>query len=71
MSLEDAQEGKRYKVTWNDCCAKGNFTATLLLKTYVPDPPEPELFFESATFDNGVILKSPWYGYTAEEVTTR
>ena len=53
MELEDAEEGKRYRVEWDDCCAHGNFEAILERKNYVP---EPEPYFESLTFANGVTI---------------
>lgn len=54
--MESAEEGRRYRVKWDDCCAAGSFEAVLERKNYVPDPPEPEPFLESLTFDNGVTI---------------
>ena len=66
MKLEDAEEGKRYRVKWDDCCAGGNFEAVLLRKNYVPDPPEPEPFLEDVTFANGVTVSG--HGVALEEI---
>jgi hypothetical protein len=58
MSLEDATEGMRYRVTISDCCVEGSFDAVLLLKTYLPDDgTDPQL--DTVHFDNGVTL-SGW-----------
>jgi hypothetical protein len=65
MELESTEEGKRYRVAWGDCCAQGNFEAVLTRKNYVPDPPEPEPFLESLTFDNGVTISG--HGVALEE----
>lgn len=54
--LDRAEEGKRYRVSWNDCCTQGSFEAVLESKNYVPDPPESEPFLENVTFGNGVTL---------------
>ena len=62
MELEDAEEGKRYRVTWHDCCAVGSFEALLERKNYVPDPPEPEPFLEGLTFANGVTISGRGVG---------
>jgi hypothetical protein len=56
MRLEEAETGRKYRVTWQDCCAEGSFEAVLERKNYVPDPPEPEPFLESVTFANGVTI---------------
>ena len=56
IELADAKEGRRYRVTWGDCCCDGSFEAILERKNYVPDPPEPEPFLESVTFANGVTV---------------
>ena len=66
VTLEDAQEGKRYKVTWDDCSVQDSFEATVTSMNYVPDPPEPEPFLDSATFDNGVTVSGS-YGYVLED----
>jgi hypothetical protein len=64
--MEDAEVGKRYRVDWDDCCVEGSFEAVLEAKNYVPDPPEPEPFLESATFGNGVTISG--HGVGLEEV---
>jgi hypothetical protein len=66
MDLADAEEGKRYRVEWDDCCAQGGFEALLERKNYVPDPPEPEPFLESLIFANGVTISG--HGVGLEEV---
>lgn len=71
MDLEDAREGKRYKVTWesdpNDGGPEGSFTAVLVRKTYKPSPIPPDLepFLESALWDNGVTTGG--YNYDLEK----
>ena len=64
--MESAEEGRRYRVKWDDCCASGSFEAVLERKTYVPDPPEPEPVLESLTFANGVTISG--HGVGLEEV---
>ena len=66
MELEDAEEGKRDRVTWDDCCVSGNFEAILERKNYVPDPPEPEPYLESLTFANGITISG--HGVGLEEI---
>lgn len=66
MTLEDAVEGTRYKVVFDDCCAQGSFEAVLTSKNYRPDPPEPAPFLVSVTFDNGVTISG--YGVQLEPV---
>ena len=56
MEPEAAEVGKRYRVSWDDCCVAGSFEAVLTAKNYVPDPPEAEPFLESVTFGNGVTF---------------
>jgi hypothetical protein len=56
ISVEDAEIGRFYTVSWDDCCTKGSFSALLVAKNYVPDPPEPEPFLENVTFSNGVTI---------------
>lgn len=56
MTLVDATEGTRYKVSFSDCCVGGSFEAVLVSKNYIPDPPEPVPFLDSVTFDNGVTI---------------
>ena len=60
--MEGAEEGRRYRVEWYDCCAQGSFEAVLERKNYVPDPPEPEPFLESLTFTNGVTISGHGVG---------
>ena len=62
-SLDRAEIGAAYKVTFDDCCVKGSFTSALTAKNYVPDPPEAEPFLESVTFANGVTL-TEWLNVT-------
>jgi hypothetical protein len=62
VELAAAEEGKRYRVTWDDCCVGGSFEAVLERKNYVPDPPEPEPFLESVTFANGVTISGHGVG---------
>ena len=73
MELENAEEGKRYLVTWGDCidCGfEGSFEAVLTAKKYVPASYAPDdSFLKSVTFDNGVTISG--YGPTAEEVAKR
>lgn len=72
MTLDEAREGKRYRVTWeadpNDGGPEGSFTAVLLLKTYTPGLFADELFLDSVTWDNGVTTGG--YSYEAEEVAS-
>jgi hypothetical protein len=67
VNLEDAQQGKRYKVTWDDCCVQGSFEATVTAVNYDPDDSGPEPFLDSVTFGNGVTLSGS-YGYDLKEV---
>lgn len=66
IEMESAEEGKRYRVEWDDCCAQGRFEAVLKAKNYVPDPPEPAPFLESLTFANGVTISG--HGIGLEEL---
>lgn len=62
MELENAEEGRRYKVTWDDCCVQGNFEAVLTSKNYVPDPTWDDPYLESLTFGNGVTISGHGIG---------
>ena len=66
MNPEEAVEGRRYRVRWDDCCAQGSFEAVLERKNYVPDPPEPEPFLEGLIFANGVTVSG--HGIVLTEV---
>lgn len=54
VALEDAVPGRRYRVTWDDCCAQGQFEAELLACSPPGDGTVP---VESLTFANGVTVR--------------
>ena len=73
MDLEDAREGRRYRVTWEQCeshqcgTAEGSFTAVLLRKTWKDPVSSLGPFLESVTWDNGVTTGG--YGYEAKKTS--
>lgn len=50
MSIDDVEIGKRYKISFDDCCVQGFFTASVLSIEVIED------FVSSVTFDNGVTI---------------
>lgn len=60
--------GRRYSVSWDDCCVGGDFTATLVATRIDPRYAiEPEEDVIELQFDNGVTL-TEWLGVTFGEV---
>lgn len=55
--------GKKYKVTWGDCCSQGEFTDNF--HRYEPEDPESRSCAD-ALFTHGKI--SSLYSYKVEEV---
>jgi hypothetical protein len=68
MEAEDLKEGKHYRISWDDCCTAGHFTAKVARIEHTKDGFPPEISVEAIVFDNGVTLNNPLYGVEFEEL---
>lgn len=58
--------GRRYRVSWDDCCSQGSFEAVLEKHLTSTDPVSGEQVLDGVVFDNGVTVSG--FGTTIEEI---
>lgn len=61
VAADDLTVGIVYDVSWEDCCAGGEFTSPLVEKVFDKDEPD---FLSVLVFANGVRLTSSLWGYS-------